>query len=110
MGALIEKNGKARVLEYIDLDPSQEYKYAYSGQLAFDFSFFCKMGKMELPIHWVRKEMDGQTVWKGETFIFDVFSYARKVHPFYVNRKTHYAPIKGPQHIPAVQSALRKLR
>lgn len=106
MGALIEKDGKTQILEYTDLDPEQEYKYAYSGQLVFRFPFFCKMGKVKLPVHWVKKEVDGQAVWKGEHFIFDVFPFAKKVRCFPVNRKTHYAPIKHAEHI---ESALREL-
>ncbi|MBX7066463.1 MAG: UTP--glucose-1-phosphate uridylyltransferase [Parachlamydiales bacterium] len=102
MGVLVEREGKIEVVEYTELDPAQTYKYAYSGQLAFDFSFFCKMGEKELPIHWVQK---GE-VWKGEQFIFDCLKYAEKVRPVCVDRKTHYAPIKGPE---SVAKALKSL-
>lgn len=95
MGVLVEREGKIEVLEYMELDPTQEYKYAYSGQLAFDFSFFCKMGEIDLPIHWVQKG----NVWKGEQFIFDCLKYAKKVLPVCVDRNTHYAPIKGPESV-----------
>lgn len=108
MGVLVEKEGKIQVVEYTDLDPAQEYKYAYSGALAFDLSFFCKMAETELPVHWVRKTVKGCAVWKGEQFIFDVFSHAKRVVPFCVKRETHYAPIKGPESIERVQNKLRQ--
>lgn len=97
MGVLVGKEGKMQVIEYTELDPEQKYKYAYSGQLAFDFSFFCKMGEKELPTHWIQKVVDGKKVWKGEQFIFDVFPFAEVSRLFCVDRKTHYAPIKGPE-------------
>jgi UDP-N-acetylglucosamine pyrophosphorylase len=106
MGAVVEKEGKIEVIEYIDLDPKQKYKYAYSGQIAFDFAFFCKMGEKELPLHWVQKVVDGKRVWKGEQFIFDVFPFAESSRIFQVDRKTHYAPIKG---LESVNLALKSL-
>ncbi len=110
MGVLVEKEGRVEIKEYMELDPSQEYPYAYSGQLAFDLSFFSKMATIDLPIHWVRKTVAERTVWKGEQFIFDVFPKAVRVHPFCVSRQTHYAPIKGPESIKAVEKLLRQKR
>lgn len=109
MGALVENGEKVEIIEYTYLDPSKEYKYAYSGQLAFDFSFFCKMGKVDLPIHWVQKKVEGEMVWKEEKFIFDVFTHAKRIRPFSVPRQTHYAPIKGPESIESVLHLLRKI-
>jgi UDP-N-acetylglucosamine/UDP-N-acetylgalactosamine diphosphorylase len=108
MGVLVEKGDQIEIVEYLDLDPAKDYKYAYSGQLAFTLPFFSEMGKVELPIHWVRKKMDGLPVWKGEEFIFDVFPYAKKVRSLCVPRETHYAPIKGPESIEMVQNLLRE--
>lgn len=108
MGALVEKEGKVEIVEYIDLDPTKEYKLAYSGQIAFDLDFFKKMAEMELPMHWVKKKNGDHWIWKGEQFIFDVFPYAMKVSPFCVPRETHYGPIKGPENIEAVENQLRE--
>lgn len=107
MGVIVENEGKFEVVEYTELDPEKEYRYAYSGQLAMNFSFFCKMGQKDLPIHWVQKEVDGRVLWKGEEFIFDVFKYAKQIFPLCVDRKTHYAPIKGKE---SVEKALEVLR
>lgn len=107
MGVLVENGDQIQIVEYTDLDPRKEYKYAYSGQLAFTLPFFSQMGEVKLPIHWVRKTMDGLQVWKGEEFIFDVFPHAKKVKSLCVSRETHYAPIKGPESIEMVQNSLR---
>ncbi len=110
MGVVIEKEGKIEVVEYTELDSAKKYNYAYSGQLAFYFPFFCKMAELELPTHWVRKTLDGKATWKGEKFIFDVLPYANKAKPFCVSRNTHYAPVKGPESIDTARKLLRKNR
>ncbi len=109
MGALVEREGKLEIVEYIDLGPTQEYKYAYSGQMAFDFSFFCRMADVELPVHWIQKKVDGKIVLKQETFLFDVFRYAKTICPLCVDRKTNFAPIKGPECVEGVRAVLEKL-
>lgn len=108
MGAFIEKEGK--VIEYTELDPSVQYRYAYSGQLGFSLPFFCQMAEVDLPIHWVEKNVSGKKVWKGEKFIFDVFPHAKRVKPFCVPKETHYAPVKGPESLGKVQQLLRERR
>jgi UDP-N-acetylglucosamine pyrophosphorylase len=108
MGAFIEKEGK--VIEYTELDPSVQYRYAYSGQLGFSLPFFCQMAEVDLPTHWVEKNVSGKKVWKGEKFIFDVFPYAKRVKPFCVPKETHYAPVKGPESLGKVQQLLRERR
>lgn len=106
MGVLVEKKG-IEVVEYTELDPDQEYLYAYSGQLAFALPFFCKMAQVELPLHWVRKKTEGQWVWKGEQFIFDSFPFASRVRALCVPRENHYAPLKSLEDVEAVEKKLR---
>ena len=107
MGALVERAGKIEVVEYTELDPAETYKYAYSGQLIFDFSFFCKMADISLPLHWVRKRSDPIWIWKGEQFIFDVLPYASRARAVVAPRESCYAPLKGPESIEVVQQILR---
>ncbi len=109
MGVLVENGGKLEVVEYTELDPSKEYKYAYSGGLAFDFSFFCEMGKKELPLHWIQKTVGEKKVWKKEQFIFDVLAFAKRIQPVCVDRNTHYAPIKDKAGIEKADQLLRSL-
>ncbi len=102
MGAVVEENGKIRVIEYTELEPGKLYPYAYSGQMVFSFSFFCQMAEAELPIHWVRK----QGIWKGEKFIFDVLPLASRVRAIAAPREKCYAPLKSLEHLPILEKAL----
>lgn len=108
MGALVEKGDKIEIIEYTELNPDQEYKYAYSGQIAFALPFFRKMAQKELPLHWVRKKMEDRWIWKGEQFIFDAFPFASRVRAFEVPRETHYAPVKDLESLKKVQERLRE--
>jgi ADP-heptose:LPS heptosyltransferase len=107
MGMLVEKEGKYQVVEYTELDPSHEYRLAYSGQMAFDFSFFCKMADVTMPLHWVRKKLDRHWIWKGEQFIFDVLPFASRVEAVIAPRESCYAPLKSPECIAAVEKLLK---
>lgn len=110
MGVLVEKEGKIEIVEYTELDPSKEYKYAYSGQMAFSLPFFSKMGEVDLPLHWVRKKVGERFVWKGEQFIFDALPFAAKAQLLEVPRKSHYAPLKSSESVAGVQKQLREKR
>lgn len=103
MGVLVEKGEKIEIVEYTELDPKKEYKYAYTGQIAFAFPFFSRMADIDLPVHWVEK----QSLWKGEKFIFDAFPFASRVRAFEVDRKQRFAPLKGRDCIEAVEKVLK---
>ncbi len=90
MGAVVEKGERAEIVEYTEQDPNVQYRYGYTGQMVFNFSFFCEMAKKNLPIHWVLKK----GFWKGEKFIFDALVFAERVKLFCASRQTCYAPIK----------------
>jgi UDP-N-acetylglucosamine pyrophosphorylase len=106
----VEHGDKIEIIEYMEQDPLEEYRYVYSGQIVFDFSFFCKMAQKELPLHWVQKKHEGRSVWKGEEFIFDVFRYASSIKALAVSRETHYAPIKGLDTVESVEKLLKRKR
>jgi ADP-heptose:LPS heptosyltransferase len=107
MGVLVERNG-IEILEYTELDPKENYKYVYSGQIGFRWDFFLKMGAVDLPLHWVQKKVKNRLVWKGEQFIFDVLPYATSVCAVQVPRSLYYAPIKGAEHIEKVEAILKE--
>jgi UDP-N-acetylglucosamine/UDP-N-acetylgalactosamine diphosphorylase len=107
MGAIIEEGERVRVVEYTDLKPDASYRYAYSGQIGFSLSFVMEMAGRDLPIHWVRKEHQGQWIWKGEQFIFDALPFAKRVKTFPVLKRTHYAPIKTRQCAAMIEQSLR---
>lgn len=103
MGVLVEKGEKIEIVEYTELDPKKEYRYAYTGQIAFAFPFFSRMADIDLPIHWVQK----QSYWKGEKFIFDALPFASRVRALEVDREKRFAPLKGGDCIEAVERVLR---
>lgn len=106
MGALVEKGDKIEIVEYTELDSSREYKYAYSGQLVFDLKFFRKMADAALPLHWVRKQVGEQWVWKGEQFIFDVLPFASRVRAVCAPSESSYAPLKSKEHISQIEKRM----
>lgn len=107
MGMVEIVEGKAKVVEYMHLDPKKEYLLAYSGQMAFSISFFLEVAKKDLPLHWVQKKMHDRWLSKGEKFIFDSLEYAQNVKVFCSDRKTCYAPVKTTENIPYVEKFLR---
>jgi ADP-heptose:LPS heptosyltransferase len=109
MGALVEKEGKVEIVEYTELDSRRQYSHAYSGQMMFSLPFFVEMGKVDLPLHWVQKRVDGRLLWKGEQFIFDVLPFAKEAKVLQVPRKSHYAPIKDRDSVEKVIKQLREL-
>jgi ADP-heptose:LPS heptosyltransferase len=99
MGALVEREGRIEIVEYLDLDPSLSYVYANTGIMAMSLSFLTKMAQKELPLHYVKKRAEGRDVLKGERFIFDALPYAAKVEALCFDRKVCYAPLKSTQSL-----------
>ena len=95
MGALVEREGRIEVLEYVDQAPSFVYQYAYVGMMAFKLSFVKWMATQELPLHWVRKKIHRRLPWKGERFIFDALPFANKTAALCFPREQVYAPLKS---------------
>lgn len=95
MGALVEREGRIEIVEYLDLDPAQRYVYANTGIMAMSLSFLAKMAQIELPFHYVKKTVQGRSVLKAERFIFDAFPYAAQVQALCFPREACYAPIKS---------------
>lgn len=110
MGMVVKKADKLKIVEYTDLDAKEQYTLAYTGQMAFDFSFFCKMADISLPLHWVRKKVDHQWVWKREQFIFDVLPFTSRGEVSIALRETCYAPLKSREDIALIEKLLRGKR
>jgi UDP-N-acetylglucosamine pyrophosphorylase len=108
MGLLIEKGETVEIVEYTELQPNQEARFAYSGQLVFGLGFFRKMAEVDLPLHWVHKKIGQQWMWKGEQFIFDVLPFAARVRSVCAPCETSYAPLKSKEHIAQVEERLRR--
>lgn len=111
MGALIERGGGIEIIEYTEMDLTQKYYYSNVGQFAFSLPFFKKMAEIEMPTHWVRKQVpvgpNSVWVWKGEQFIFDALPRANKVKAVCAEREHCYAPLKSKENIEEVTRAIR---
>lgn len=108
MGALVEREGKIEIVEYLDLDTTLNYRYSYTGMMAISLSFFEKMKDVSLPVHWVKKNLPGtkQWGWKGEKFIFDALPFAR-TNAVCFAKKDCYAPIKNIDSIETIKDSLK---
>ncbi len=123
MGVLVDREGKLEILEYCDIDPKLlqqveadgrlTYRYAYIGLVCLNLSFIERIAPLDLPLHWVQKNVQHQgtkqLLWKGEKFLFDAFPHARSIAVLCSPREECYAPLKtkdGTQGIEAVERAL----
>lgn len=92
LGALMEKEGRIRVCEYMEI-PSEEktsWSIAYSGMFACKKTFFEKAAKRELPWHLVSRN----GVKHFEKFVFDAFPLAHSYQIILKKRELVFAPIK----------------
>jgi UDP-N-acetylglucosamine pyrophosphorylase len=99
MGALVQREGRVEITEYLHLDPTLSYQYSYIGIMAMSLSFLGEMGEIELPLHFVKKTFQGRPVFKGEHFLFDVLPYAQKTEALCCEREKWYTPVKSPVSI-----------
>ncbi len=95
-GVLVEREGKIEIVEYMELDPNEQYHYSNTGLMAISLPFFEKIKNVDLPLHFVKKNIPGtkKVGWKGEKFIFDAFPFG-KVAALCVPKSSCYAPIKS---------------
>ena len=118
VGLFVEEEGKTRVIEYTELDPSLRDQKDPSGQLLFRWAnisafgcslpFVRKAAALPLPLHAAKKTVHGQKMWKGEYFVFDALSAAQAVTLVPLDRGESFAPIKDPDSFKAAQEAFQK--
>jgi len=131
VGVLALHNGKAEVVEYLDLSPEEKEARNQDGSLKFgiaNLGIFCfslefmeKVSAQPLPVHQAKKavkmlQQDGSVkipdqpnAWKCEEFIFDVLPYAERVEALISPRDSCFAPLKnlkGEDSIDTVRAAL----
>lgn len=120
VGVLAYLNTTLSIIDYTDLPNNDSFPYGNINTFCFSSSFFKTVcDTNSLPIHWVKKPgtfYDPKTktskqisVWKGEYFITDSISLAKKVAPLNSAIQVHFAPLKqleGIDGVHAVQKAL----
>jgi UDP-N-acetylglucosamine/UDP-N-acetylgalactosamine diphosphorylase len=123
VGLLLVNDKKIIIYDYCDIDydvyinkkPSNQfyYNYANAGHYSFAFDFLSKNKNKKLQIHWVIKKTtqskNTKKIYKGETFLFDVFKFAKSIGALNYPRDICYAPLKQKTGINGVQSVRKAL-
>lgn len=118
VGLFVEEEGKIRVVEYTELDPTLREQKDSQGQFLFRWAnlsaFGCSLGfveraaMMSLPLHAAKKTVNGTSVWKGEYFIFDAMPAAHTIRIVPLDRERSFAPVKDPASLKAAQTAIQE--
>lgn len=107
MGVLIQRErGGIEIAEYMELDPSIEPCYRYTGTIAFRFSFFQECAQRNLPLHRIWKHRGTKSFWKEEKFLFDVLPFAKKVQALCYPKEKIFAPLKRGEDLEGIEKIL----
>ncbi|MBN2479965.1 MAG: UTP--glucose-1-phosphate uridylyltransferase [Parachlamydiales bacterium] len=96
-GAICKLNGSIKIVEYLHLDPRQNYYYSNTGIYAVSLKFIEKVINQNLPKYFVLKKIDPEKdifAYKTETFIFDNFIYSNNIKTLLDDKNNFYFPIK----------------
>ncbi len=130
IGVVCTQNGKALVVEYVDLPDDKQREMGPDGRLRFwagsiaihiinvDFAERC--GALGLPWHQSRKKVayfsgnrlvkpEKENAVKFETFIFDALPQAKATVNLEVKREHEFAPVKNAEGIDSVASCRQLL-
>lgn len=116
MGALMEKEGKLKIVEYSEMLGDSEALLSNTGMFCIAMTFIPYLAqeiKAQFPLHLARKKFNqgAQEVWKCERFLFDLLEYVRSSAVLVYPREQIYAPLKnatGDKSIDTVRSALSR--
>jgi len=107
MGALVEREGKLKVLEYSEIPAGlSALTLSSTGMFCLQMDFIahlCQEIKAHFPLHRARKsalvwrsgKQEMAPVWKCERFLFDLLDYARSSAALVYPRAKIYAPLKN---------------
>ncbi len=104
MGALVTREGRLEILEYMEIPPTFTVKYSYTGMLAMQLNFMKQMAKVDLPVHWVWKKAGDTFAWKGERFVFDALPFAKTAVALCFPKAEIYAPLKSEENLKEILS------
>lgn len=130
VGILVEREGKAQVIEYTEFPKAEwnarladgQFKYPIANISLFCFSmdFIQTIGKHqpELPLHPTLKpalmlknqQVEKTPAWKFETYIFDLLPFAKNIRALLYPRHECFSPLKnlsGAASLTTVQAALQ---
>lgn len=105
VGMIGKKGKKVCIVEYFE-NPPKHWRLANTSLFAFHMDFIEKAKQIDLPMHEVKKFVDGKPVYKRECFIFDLLKHADKVEVILYPREEIFAPLKNRDDVGKVQRAL----
>ncbi|NRA89708.1 MAG: UTP--glucose-1-phosphate uridylyltransferase [Simkaniaceae bacterium] len=112
LGVIGTEKGKLGVLEYSELTEKSKdlgFTLGNTGVFSVSCEFIERIAPLDLPFHLAQKIENGRSVWKFETFIFDLFCHANSFKILISDRKKCFAPLKnrsGPDSLETVTKAL----
>lgn len=104
VGAVGWVDGEVRIVEYSD-DPPAGWELANTGLYCFSMSFIDRVKEIALPERLVKKVVDGRSVYKAESFIFDLLSHTAAAQVILCDRAQTFAPLKEPGDVASLQQA-----
>lgn len=123
VGVIVEREGKAAIIEYSalsieqrrarDPDGQLRYRLAHVNLFCFSMPFLKKVASLtdSLPFHMAKKpvsSVEGAAhAFKRERFLFDCLPWADRVQVLVCPRKTSFAPLKDGASVERVREALR---
>lgn len=121
VGVLAMRDGKACVIEYLDLPEPERSARDANGELIYscaNLSLFCfsrefleREVNFNFPLHCALKTAKSMMAWKFEQFLFDLLPQAHQVSVLLAPRESCFAPLKnsaGLDSLQEVQKALEK--
>lgn len=105
VGVIGKKEGKVCIIEYSE-NPPKTWNLANTSLFSFSMPFIDKAKDFELPMHTVKKFVDGKAVYKRECFIFDLLPFSEKTEVILYPREETFAPLKNRDDVGKVQRAL----
>ena len=105
VGVIGKKEGKLCIVEYSENPPS-DWNLANIGLFSVHMDFIKKVKEAPLPIHIVKKFIEGKPFYKQETFIFDLLPFADRSEVILYPRELTFAPLKNRDDVGLVQRAL----
>lgn len=105
VGVIGKKEGKVCIVEYSE-NPPKRWNLANTSLFSFSMPFVEKVKDFQLPMHAVKKFVDGKPVYKRECFIFDLLPLTEKTEVILYPREETFAPLKNRDDVGKVQRAL----
>ncbi|EKE03073.1 MAG: hypothetical protein ACD_20C00273G0002 [uncultured bacterium] len=108
-GAIVLKDNKIKVIEYIDIEKDKKYYFSNSGIYVLNTDFFKKVRGLDLNYNFVWKRISNESeifAYKSESFIFDGFDNAKRVNTLVDEKENFYASLKEKSNLYDIEKSL----